>query len=687
MSTASARVKSDRQARRPRSTGSILLAFLGSMNLAITLLVVICFASVIGTVLQQNQPYQDYLIKFGPFWFGIFDRLALYDVYSAAWYLFILAFLMVSTAICLIRNGPQMLKEMTRFREHHQERSLRAFSNRREWRVGKSVDQVEAVAARTLSRNGFRARRKEHGSGILLAGMSGASNRLGYIFTHLAIVIIGIGGLIDGNPLLKYREWTGDLAVETRNIPVSQIDDQSRIPPGRSAFRGNVNIPEGSSAGVVFLPLRDGYVVQELPFRIAVEAFRIERYDNGEPMSFESDLVLMAPELDEPIRQTIAVNHPLVYNGYAIYQASFGDGGSRLSLRAWPLTGDSREPVDIEEQVSEQQELQVGGQTLTLELNEFETFNARPVPGATNRDMENLGPSFRYILRAPDGSAREFNNFMRPVSMNGQRYFLSGMRGSPAEEFQYLHLPADGNDSPALFVAFLDILSSQDRLRNASLRAAQDAMGDFGLTDEALVPQIASTARDLVQRLLSEGPQAVMAHRNQRLSAGGVEGDRQQTLVMFTRLVLERTLWEAYRDAIAATGGDAGRELVEADQVFFQDAMAVVPAISDYGAPVFLQLDDYQHRQAAGLMIARAPGQNIVYFGFALLIAGVFLLFYVAHRRTWCWIRRDGDETILLLAGANQRDPIGFSRQFTEMGNEMDKRLLTEAGPADSMEK
>jgi len=50
------------------------------MYLAITVLVVIAIASVIGTVLQQNQSYQDYIIKFGPFWHEIFKTLSLYDV-------------------------------------------------------------------------------------------------------------------------------------------------------------------------------------------------------------------------------------------------------------------------------------------------------------------------------------------------------------------------------------------------------------------------------------------------------------------------------------------------------------------------------------------------------------------------------------------------------------------------------
>src|SRR5690606_12739541 len=85
--------------RRP-SVGAILLEFLGSMNLAITLLVAVAIASVIGTVLKQNEPYQNYIVKFGPFWFETFQSLGLYDVYSAGWFLVILAFLVISTSVC-----------------------------------------------------------------------------------------------------------------------------------------------------------------------------------------------------------------------------------------------------------------------------------------------------------------------------------------------------------------------------------------------------------------------------------------------------------------------------------------------------------------------------------------------------------------------------------------------------------
>ena len=54
------------------------------MRFAITLLTVIAIASIIGTVLKQNEPYPSYVIEFGQFWFTIFEWLGLFDVTTPA---------------------------------------------------------------------------------------------------------------------------------------------------------------------------------------------------------------------------------------------------------------------------------------------------------------------------------------------------------------------------------------------------------------------------------------------------------------------------------------------------------------------------------------------------------------------------------------------------------------------------
>lgn len=57
--------------------------------------------------------------------------------------------------------------------------------------------------------------------------MKGRYQRLGYLFTHAAVVVIGIGGLLDGNLWLKLKEWRGEIAVETRDRRPRRTASQS----------------------------------------------------------------------------------------------------------------------------------------------------------------------------------------------------------------------------------------------------------------------------------------------------------------------------------------------------------------------------------------------------------------------------------------------------------------------------
>src|SRR5574337_143846 len=94
---------------RPHATRS-MTELLASMRFAIALLTVICIASVIGTVLKQHEPVTNYINQFGPFWADLFLKLKLNAVYSAWWFLLILAFLVTSTSLCIARNTPKYLE-------------------------------------------------------------------------------------------------------------------------------------------------------------------------------------------------------------------------------------------------------------------------------------------------------------------------------------------------------------------------------------------------------------------------------------------------------------------------------------------------------------------------------------------------------------------------------------------------
>ncbi len=647
------------------------------MNLAITLLVAVAIAAVIGTVLKQNEAYQNYIIKFGPFWFEVFEKLALYDVYSATWFLLILTLLVISTSVCIYRNAPRMLKDMSHFRLDVQEKSLRALHNHQQWQVTATPEATQITLAAIAKAHGYKLRAKDHGDHTILSGMKGAWNRLGYIFTHAAIVIICIGGLVDGNVPLKLKERSGQVQIETRDIPASEVPDISWLPVENPSFRGSVTIPEGGTANLAFLRLRDGYLVQPLPFRIEVKDFRIEHYFSGQPKSFESDLVIHDPDLDAPLEQTIAVNYPLIYKGYAIYQASFNDGGTGLTLRAWPLTDSQVQAYDFESAVFEEIQVSAPEGPLTMEMNDFRLFNINPTEDENaEKAFRNFGPNFTFKLRDASGVAREYENYMSPVEFDGRLMFLTGVRATPAEPFRYLHIPADANASLQRFLEFNARLRDPERVRRLAEQTTRTSFADMKMENPDMAAEIIESMVQLVAMFAERGAAGLM----ERAAQNAPDGRQDQVMEAYLK-VLQTILGALYSELLTDEGIDVSQGLTDAEALFFDDSLNAISALPNYGSPFFAQLVSFEHLQATGLQIARAPGKNVVYLGCALLIIGVFLMFYVPHNRLWFRLQASGDNTELLFAGSGNRHQRDFAEEFGKLKATLEQTLTLARQP------
>ena len=138
---------------RPRHAPHTLrgvVELVSSMRFAIALLTVICIASVIGTVLKQGEPFTNYVNQFGPFWAELFMAIRLNAVYSAWWFLLILALLVVSTSLCIARNAPKIVVDLKAYKENIRESSLLAFHHRAEGALeGSPAAEAQRNADRT----------------------------------------------------------------------------------------------------------------------------------------------------------------------------------------------------------------------------------------------------------------------------------------------------------------------------------------------------------------------------------------------------------------------------------------------------------------------------------------------------------------------------------------------------------
>jgi cytochrome c biogenesis protein len=665
-----------------------------SMRFAISLLVIIAIAAIIGTVMKQGQPMPDYINQFGPFWYQIFGRLGLYTVYSAWWFLAIMGVLIVSTSLCVLRNGPKMIRDMRSWRENVREQSLRNFHHKVEWSAPLVPAALAQQVAARLKHAGYGVKVVEKDNGLLVAAKKGAGNKFGYIFAHTGIIVILLGGMLDSELPIRFQQWfLGKTPFSGNGVLISDIPARSRLGLSNPTFRGNTMIAEGQSSQTAILQQADGVLIQDLPFTIHLNKFNIDFYSTGMPKLFASEVVIRDNETGKTFPGTIKVNQPLIYKGVAIYQSSFEDGGSKVKLTGYPMAGPDAAPFQIGGEVGSSTDLKRGSDTYAVEWTGFRPFNvenmgsndARAVTkgksleeqlaasldqhsgsaakNAHNKDLKNIGPSVQYKLRDATGQAREFLNYMQPVTLEGAEVYISGVRSNPDDNFSYLRIPADDEHTVREWMQLRAALADPALRAEAAKRYAARALGPAS-RESTLAVQLQESAQKSLSIFAGNGQQGGFLAVSRFLEKiPPAEQEKAATIFM---KMLNGTMWELWQVARAHNGLPP----VEASEQHGKFLQLATNSLSDsffYGAPVYLQLDDFVEVKASVLQVTRSPGKKVVYLGCMLLVAGIFSMFYIRERRLWVWLRGDGSDTHALMAMSTQRKTLDFEREFDDL--------------------
>ena len=697
---------------------------LSSMRFSISLLTVICIASVIGTVLKQHEPATNYVNQFGPFWAAVFSAVQLNAVYSAWWFLLILAFLVISTSLCIARSTPKILADLKVFKEGMREQSLKAFKHRAENTLAETPEAAANRISTLLAGGGWRVKLQQRENGFMVAAKAGAANKIGYIAAHSAIVLVCIGGLFDGDLVVRAQMWLGDKSVYSGGGLIADVKPEHRLGPTNPTFRGNILVAEGTRSSTAILNQSDGIVLQDLPFSIELKKFIVEYYSTGMPKLFASEIVIHDKETGERKEARVEVNHPASYRGIEIYQSSFDDGGSAVKLQAVPLVAGGK-AFEIDGTIGGSSQLKRGDsqEKLSLEYAALRVINVENFSGkstgaggesgidvrkvdlresiesrlgsanktTTKKELRNVGPSITYKLRDGAGQAREFHNYMLPVDMgDGVPVFLMGLRDTPAEAFRYLRAPADEDGNldgfARLRLALLDPALRAEAVRRYAAKAVDP-------TRPELAQQLgASAARALALFAGAEKVDPVnIAAPADSIRAGGINDQKiddnrsggLQAISDFMQAnvpeaerarageVLVRILNGALFELAQITRAQAGLKPLEPSektQAFMTQAVLALSDAHLYPAPMAFQLKDFTQVQASVFQVSRAPGRNIVYLGCLLLIVGIFAMLYVRERRVWVWLTSKQDGTTqATMALSTNRQTLDSDREFVKL--------------------
>ena len=243
-----------------------LIGFLRSMKFGMLLLVLVILCSLAGSLIVQQRDSMEYVTRYGESAARVILFLGLDDVFSTPYFFGLMAALCLNLTLCSVARLPRIAKSGA---------ALVARAGSAEMDFALLPGQAQALCAQ-LSRHGFR-RREGEGRAIWTRHLFGV---YGSFFVHLSFLLI--------------------LAVGTAAVMTAEVTDTT-VMPGETITLGN-----GA--------------------RVTVEAFHIE--DESGRLDYASQLSAVSADGAREAQKVIRVNEPLSFEGYKLYQQTYGTAGS-----------------------------------------------------------------------------------------------------------------------------------------------------------------------------------------------------------------------------------------------------------------------------------------------------------------------------------------------------------------------
>lgn len=252
------------------ASGGRVSKVLLSMKLALTLLFVVLFLAIIGTIIPQGERAFTSDFSRNPL-FDFYENIGLLDMYNSRWFLAILYLLGFNITFCIVDRLPTAFRRALRPRTDVKDIFITkcpasaSFSD-----AGK---QGAEVAEQILSHHRYHIHESETG-GILAE--KGRWTPLASIAFHLSFLFIGVGAILSGT---------------------LGFDESLEIPDGRTAPVPHTDLRvTNHEFNMETVPVKEGDRI--VGYRPSVYSSDLELVGNGESLA----------------RKTITVNSPMRYS-------------------------------------------------------------------------------------------------------------------------------------------------------------------------------------------------------------------------------------------------------------------------------------------------------------------------------------------------------------------------------------
>ncbi|MBU0728365.1 MAG: cytochrome c biogenesis protein ResB [Proteobacteria bacterium] len=260
---------------------------LASVKLTLFVLISLALASIIGTLIPQNQPEIDYIRQYGDSLTRMFKILDFTDMYSSWWFTGLLLLFSINLIVCTIDRLPNVIRLITTDNLNTDRQRIAKMAQRHTIETVRPEEIALLNVQEAMSGHGWKTEQATlEDGGKILFSQKGAWTRLGPYIVHISILIIFIGAVIGS--------FFG--------------------------YKGSVYIPETTSVNKIYEFGTNRPI--PLGFEVRCDNFRLSRYKDGSPSEYRSDLTVI-DNGKEVLSKSIVVNDPLDYKGFTFYQSSY----------------------------------------------------------------------------------------------------------------------------------------------------------------------------------------------------------------------------------------------------------------------------------------------------------------------------------------------------------------------------
>jgi cytochrome c biogenesis protein len=275
---------------------NLIWRFFSSVKLTLVLLIILAIASLLGTLIPQQEGAVEFARGLSPGVFQVFSSLNLFDMYHSSWFRIIIGLLALNLIVCSINRLPATLKLFQAPPKADRSKPFENLPAERHFSTKGETDEVGHRVANFLKKQYKRVEAKDTPKGNFYYGEKGRYAYFGVYLVHLSVLVILIGGIV------------GSLF----------------------GFEAYVNIAEGDTVDTV--ALRQKMTPKKLGFSVHCEKFIVAFYENGAPKEYRSDLKFLSG--GKVLQQgSLLVNHPITFNGITFYQSSYGTIPGKVRLK------------------------------------------------------------------------------------------------------------------------------------------------------------------------------------------------------------------------------------------------------------------------------------------------------------------------------------------------------------------